>query len=84
MTDRLALRAAVLSAAQARMWTCDDGHKHRRPEVFTMNRLKDEVNRRNPRNGWYGAEMACAAFDLIESGELEYDPIKTLSLRVAA
>lgn len=79
--SRSELVKAALEAAKATHWLCDDGHRHKRPEWFTASRLRDEINRRNPSNSWYGSEMACAIYDMIEDGALVQD--NRLRLRVA-
>lgn len=71
MSERSDVQAAARDAARAKLWLCDDGHRHRRPEWFTLNRLRAEMNRRNPGNPWMGSTMGCAIYDLIDSGELE-------------
>ena len=81
MTDRDVIQHAVEAVLVAKHWRCDDGHNHKRPEKFTLNRLRMEVNRRHPRNLWSSSEIGCAIWDLIEAGKLKQD--KHLRLRIA-
>lgn len=63
-------KAAAVAAIQAKRWTCDDGHKHARPERFTNRRLQQEMNRRSPRNHWSSSEMWLAIHALEQEGAL--------------
>lgn len=76
-----ATKAAAVAALRAPEWVCDDGHKHPRPDEFTLRRLATEVERRNRRNDWTSSEVSLGIYALMDDGTLVAD--KRWKLRVA-